>query len=87
LTRAGLIGVVAAVRERRSRLAPIELTAEEAPAVHAIVGRLCVVADLPKPRIALEQEYQPSSWIVSIGCGRSQLHLTKACSTASSPSS
>ena len=86
MTRAGLIGVVAAVRERRSRFAPIELTAEEAPAVHAIVGRLCV-ADLPKPRIALEQEYQPSSWIVSIRCGRSQLHLTKACSTASSPSS
>ena len=74
---ASAIGVVAAVRERRSRLAPIELTAEEAPAVHAIVERLCVVADLPKPRIVLEQERQPNSWIVSIGRGRSQLHLTQ----------
>jgi heat shock protein HtpX len=74
---ASVIGVVAAVRERRRRLAPVELTAEQAPAVHAILERLCVVADLAKPRVVLEREEQPNSWIVSLGRGRSQLHLTQ----------
>jgi heat shock protein HtpX len=74
---ASVVGIVAAVRDRRRRLAPVELTAEQAPAVHAIVERLCVVADLPKPRVVLEQERQPNSWIVSVGRGRSQLHLTQ----------
>jgi heat shock protein HtpX len=50
---ASVIGVVLAVRERRNRPQPTELTAGQAPELHAIVERLCVVADLPKPRLVL----------------------------------
>jgi heat shock protein HtpX len=74
---AAVVGIVVAVRERRNRPAPAELTAAEAAELHAIVERLCVVADLPKPRLVLERERQPNSWIVSLGRGRSQLHLTQ----------
>jgi heat shock protein HtpX len=74
---AAVIGVFVAVRERRRRLAPTELTPESAPELHAVVERLCVVADLAKPRLVLEQERQPNSWVVSLGHGRSQLHLTE----------
>jgi heat shock protein HtpX len=82
---ASVIGIVAAVRERRRRLAPVELGPDEAPAVHAIVERLCVVADLAKPRVVLERESQPNSWIVSLGRGRSQLHLTQGLLDALDP--
>ena len=71
-----VVGSVIAVHERRSRPAAVELTAEDAPELHAVVERLCVVADLPKPRIVREPERQPNSWVVSLGRGRSQLHLT-----------
>jgi heat shock protein HtpX len=74
---ASVVGISAAVRERRERAASVELTAERAPEVHAILERLCLVADLPKPRVVLESEEQPNSWVVSLGRGRSQLHLTK----------
>jgi heat shock protein HtpX len=71
------VGLVLAIRERRRRPAPTELTAERAPELHAIVERLCVVGDLPKPRLVLEHERQPNSWIVSLGRGHSQLHVTE----------
>jgi heat shock protein HtpX len=74
---ASVVGVCGAVRERRERAAPVELTVERAPEVHAIVERLCVVADLPKPRLVLAPERQPNSWVVSLGRGRTQLHLTE----------
>jgi heat shock protein HtpX len=74
---AAVVGTVVSVRDRRRRHPPVELTAERAPEIHAVVERLCVVADLPKPRLVLEPERLPNSWIVSLGRGRSQLHLTK----------
>jgi heat shock protein HtpX len=74
---ASVLGVAAAVKERRDRLAPVELTAADAPELHAILERLCVVADLPKPRLVLEHEDQPNSWVVSLGRDRSQLHVTR----------
>jgi heat shock protein HtpX len=74
---AAAIGTGAAVSERRNRPRPVELTADRAPELHGIVERLCVVADLPKPRLVLEHERQPNSWIVSLGRDRSQLHLTE----------
>jgi heat shock protein HtpX len=72
-----VLGVGAAVKERRDRPAAVELTPEAAPDLHATVERLCVVADLPKPRLVLEPETQPNSWVVSLGRGRSRLHLTQ----------
>jgi heat shock protein HtpX len=74
---AAALGIGGAVRERRNRTAPTELTPEAAPELHAIVERLCVTADLPKPRLVLEHERQPNSWVVSLGHGRSQLHVTE----------
>jgi len=82
---AAVIGSVVAVRERRRRRAPLELTPERAPEVHAIVERLCVVADLAKPRLVLEPERQPNSWVVSLGRRRSQLHLTQGLLDALEP--
>jgi len=74
---ATMVGVVGAVRERASRPEPDELTAAEAPELHAIVERLCVLADLPKPRIVLERERLPNSWLVGVSRGRSRLHVTQ----------
>ena len=37
-----------------------------------------MVADLPKPRIVIENERQPNSWVVSLGRGRARLHVTTA---------
>jgi heat shock protein HtpX len=68
---------VLAQRERARNAEARETTAAEAPAVHAIVERLCLIADLPKPRIAIENERQPNSWIVSLGRGHTRLHLTQ----------
>jgi heat shock protein HtpX len=65
------------IGERRSEAAAREATPEEAPAIHAIVDRLCVVADLPKPRVVIEPERLPNSWIVSTGRRRTRLHLTE----------
>jgi heat shock protein HtpX len=75
---ASVVGVVLAVRERASSVGWVEVGAADEPELHAIVERLCVVADLPKPRIALEHERQPNSWVVSLGRGHARLHVTRA---------
>jgi heat shock protein HtpX len=74
---ASVVGVFAAVKERAAAVRGREVTPAEAPELHAVVERLCVVADLPKPRIVVEDEKQPNSWVVSLGRGSSRLHLTK----------
>jgi heat shock protein HtpX len=74
---ASVVGVVAVVRERREAVHGEEVGPAEAPELHAVVERLCVVADLPKPRIVVEPERQPNSWVVSVGRGRTSLHLTR----------
>jgi heat shock protein HtpX len=73
---ASVVGVVAAVRERAALVEGREVGPDEAPELHAIVERLCVVADLPKPRVVVEDERQPNSWIVSLGRGHARLHVT-----------
>jgi len=73
---AALLGTIGAVKERRGRAPARELTAEEAPELHAKVERLCLLADLPKPAIVVEQRREPNSWIVAAGAGRARLHLT-----------
>jgi heat shock protein HtpX len=72
------IGVWTAVRERAEeswrgrRLSP-----EDAPELHAIVERLCVIADLPKPGILLDRRAMPNSWIEGTTRGGFRLHLTQ----------
>src|SRR5262245_39671884 len=78
LALASVIGIVIAVRERASAAGWVEARPDEHPELHAIVERLCVVADLPKPQIALNHEPYPNSWIVSLGRGRARLHVTTA---------
>jgi heat shock protein HtpX len=72
------IGAWVAIRERveassRGR----RLTPAEAPDLHAIVERLCIVADLPKPAIVLDSRRMPNSWIEGTRRGGFRLHLTE----------
>jgi heat shock protein HtpX len=72
------IGAWVAIRERveassRGR----RLSPAEAPDLHAIVERLCVVADLPKPAIVLDSRPMPNSWIEGTKRGGFRLHLTQ----------
>jgi heat shock protein HtpX len=72
------LGVWVGVRERvaissRGR----RLSAAEAPELHAIVERLCVVADLAKPAIVLDRRELPNSWIEGTSRGGFRLHLTQ----------
>jgi len=61
-----------AVSSRGRRLSP-----SEAPDLHAVVERLCVLADLPKPAIVLDRQVQPNSWIEGTRRGGFRLHLTQ----------
>lgn len=72
------VGVWVGVRERvvissRGR----RLSAAEAPELHAIVERLCVVADLAKPALVLDRQEMPNSWIEGTTRGGFRLHLTQ----------
>jgi heat shock protein HtpX len=53
------------------------LSAAEAPELHAIVERLCVVADLAKPTLVLDRQEMPNSWIEGTTRGGFRLHLTQ----------
>jgi heat shock protein HtpX len=76
LAIASVVGIVLAVRDRAAAAGGREVGPAEAPELHAIAERLCVVADLPKPRIVLEDEVQPNSWVVSLGRDHARLHVT-----------
>ena len=39
-----------------------EVTPEEAPKLHGIVDRLCALADMPKPRVAIAQTDMPNAF-------------------------
>jgi heat shock protein HtpX len=55
-----------------------EVTPQEAPELHAIIDRLCVQADLPKPRVAMVQSQMPNAFAL----GRSPRHATVCATTA-----
>jgi heat shock protein HtpX len=40
----------------------VEVTAEQAPELHAVVDRLCAMADMPKPRIAVADTDVPNAF-------------------------
>src|SRR5206468_9723736 len=54
-----------------------EVSAAEAPELHAMIERLCVQADLPKPRVASAQTPMPNAFAM----GRSQKHATVCATT------
>src|SRR5215470_7893936 len=39
-----------------------EVTPEEAPKLHGIVDRLCALADMPKPRVAIAPTHLPNAF-------------------------
>jgi heat shock protein HtpX len=54
-----------------------EVTPEEAPELHAMVERLCVQADLPKPRVAVADTDMPNAFAI----GRSPRKATVCATT------
>jgi heat shock protein HtpX len=50
---------------------------EEAPGLHAMIERLCIQADLPKPKIAVADTDVPNAFAM----GRSQKSATVCCTT------
>ncbi len=71
------VGVARAWRVDERYVPPAVLRHDAFPEVHAIVERLCVLADLPKPEIVVEPERQANSWVVAHPYVRPRLHLTK----------
>ena len=49
-----------------------EVSPQEAPELHAMIERLCVQADLPKPRVAIMETSMPNAFAM----GRSQKSAT-----------
>jgi heat shock protein HtpX len=49
-----------------------EVSPEQAPQLHAMIERLCIQADLPKPRVAIADTPMPNAFAV----GRSPKHST-----------
>src|SRR5215217_2877118 len=74
---AAVVGVGGTIRQRWNPPSPLEVTPAQQPELHAIVERLCVLADLPKPDIVVEPEEQPNSWLVARWRGRARLHVTR----------
>jgi heat shock protein HtpX len=74
---ASVIGVAAMRRERAAGKHATTVSASQAPELHAVVERLCLLADLAKPAIVIERRQVPNSWVVGTGPGRYRLHLTE----------
>ena len=56
-----------------------EVTPQEAPELHAMIERLCIQADLPKPKIAVAQTNMPNAFAI----GKSQKSATVCATTGS----
>src|SRR5438270_2579010 len=54
-----------------------EVSPQEAPELHAIIERLCVTANLPKPRVAIAQTPMPNAFAI----GRSPRSATVCATT------
>jgi len=54
-----------------------EVTPQQAPQLHAMIDRLCVQADIPKPRVAIAQTPMPNAFAV----GRSPKSATVCATT------
>jgi heat shock protein HtpX len=54
-----------------------EVSPQQAPQLHAMIERLCVQADLPKPQVAIMESEMPNAFAM----GRSKKHATVCCTT------
>src|SRR6187431_34993 len=62
----------AAMRAMRAR----EVTPEEAPELHGMIDRLCVMADMPKPRVAISDTDLPNAFATGRSPQRSVVCVT-----------
>ena len=78
LVYAALIGVIfASDKLALHAMGAREVSPQEAPQLHAMVERLCVQADLPKPRVAVANTPMPNAFAI----GRSPKHATVCATT------
>ena len=61
------------------------VTPEQAPRLHAVIDRLCVLANMPKPKLAIADTDVPNASVsLSIAsCRRERAECAAACSAAS----
>jgi heat shock protein HtpX len=76
LALALVFGGVAVVREHRAAVEGKPLADGQEPELHAVVERLCLLADLPQPEIVLHRERQPNSWVFDLPRRAPRLHVT-----------
>jgi heat shock protein HtpX len=74
---AAVIGIGAAVAERHREPTGRLLGPGEEPALQGTVDHLCVLADLPRPDVVVEDEAQPNSWVVDAPGRAPRLHVTR----------
>jgi heat shock protein HtpX len=72
-----VIGVWLAIAAYRDAEDGLPLAVQETPELHALVERVCVMADLPKPTIVRSPESEPNSWVVARPGRPPELHLTR----------
>ncbi len=53
-----------------------QVSAEEAPELHAVIDRLCVLADMPKPRVAISYSDLPNAFATGRSPDRSAVCVT-----------
>jgi len=53
-----------------------EVTAQEAPELHGIVDRLCALADMPKPRVAIANSDMPNAFATGRSADKAVLCVT-----------
>jgi heat shock protein HtpX len=63
--------------DRLAAMGAKEVSPEEAPGLHAMIERLCIQADLPKPKVAVADTDMPNAFAM----GRSQKKATVCCTT------
>jgi heat shock protein HtpX len=56
----------------------VEVTAQEAPRLHGIVDRLCALADMPKPRVAISNSNIPNAFATGRNADHAVLCVTTA---------
>src|SRR4051812_41385550 len=61
---AALIGVVATVRARHDHHSARPLAPAERAELQAAVDRLCALGDIARPKVVVEDEDQPNSWVI-----------------------
>lgn len=71
------LGIFKVVRDVRRRPDDRVLGEGEEPELAAIVDRLCVVADLPRPELVVHEDAEPNSWIVDPPRRVPRLHVTR----------